>query len=562
MDEIQMRAWGRTAPIPFSGARGAVKSQVLGVALLVAVVGLAGEARGQAVETPDDSPSTAEPAPDAEANLGQGQAQPLSLRYRFIERYSDKSDPDNPSLLNEYHVGSREKFKFMRERPQGAPERNETTLQTIYTELVTKLDQKRIPTEVVRRYDKSQFTTTLPLPHFQKPGLFEGLNLVYQLAPGKPVRLFNMSEGRPFRQVEFDEISRNPILPKLASYLSTQPRRVGDVWPVPPPLTSMLISEALVDDPDYDVTGELLEVRAATPGSTTITAVLGFKGQTATEEGPIALNARVHFSYYPVKPAASGTGAARPKKQDGIIDALGYISEIRLAEERTIQTGEGEGRLKQSQTRELVLARRRSSVVEIGSQTLKAVDEALDPLKTWVTYDDFGGAFHLDHPQELRLAEARPQGGDFLSRRPNGGMDVVKIDLVPKTGDASQDRIAADPLERKKLFIDYWKSHHLEVLMGAADWLKDPAWASSNRKVYRFEAALKGSDDEDATGKASPIYIDYYIVQLPRDETLVLQASTNQSPHLEFRKQVEFMIQRFALGPSEGTIVTPAASQP
>jgi hypothetical protein len=439
----------------------------------------------------------------------------------------------------------------MRERRQGAPERHETTLQTIYSELVTKVDQKRLPVEVFRRYDESRFTTTLPLPRFQKPDLFEGLNLIYQLAPGQPARFFNVSEGRPFRQVEFDEIVRNPILPKLAAHLSSQPRRVGDAWQVPRTLTAMLISEIPVDDPDYDVTGELLEVRGAAPGSTTITAVFGFKGQAATEEGPIALNARVHFSFNPAIRAA----APAAKKSDETIEAIGYVSEIRLAEERTAETGEGEGRLKQTQTRELVLARRRTSVLEIGSPEVKAPDAALNPMQTWVTYDDFGGAFHLDHPQELRLTEARPQGGDFVSRRPNGGMDVVKVDLVPRTGDAAKDRAAADPLERKKLFVDYWKSHQLEVRMGASDWLKDPAWAASNRKVYRFEAALEGADE-------IPIYIDYYIVQLPRDETFVLQASTNKSSHLEFRRQVEIMIQRFTVGPSEGLVLSPPSTQP
>ena len=50
-----------------------------------------------------------------------------------------------------------------------------------------------------------------------------------------------------------------------------------------------------------------------------------------------------------------------------------------------------------------------------------------------------------------------PEGGvDLLDRRPDG-QDVLQITLVPKTQDPERDRLAADPIQQKKLLEDEWK---------------------------------------------------------------------------------------------------------
>ena len=42
-------------------------------------------------------------------------------------------------MLTQYRVGSRDTVKVVRERPQGAPDRVESSLQMIYTERVAKV---------------------------------------------------------------------------------------------------------------------------------------------------------------------------------------------------------------------------------------------------------------------------------------------------------------------------------------------------------------------------------------------------------------------------------------
>ncbi|MDR3620026.1 MAG: hypothetical protein P4L85_11805 [Paludisphaera borealis] len=553
MGEFRIQAWGRSRQILLFGARH--ESRAVAVAVVLAASSLCGLARAQ---SPAADPATAaDPARDADSNLGE--TQPISLRYKFIEQYSDVLDPTHPELLTQYQVGSREKFKMMRERPQGAPERVETSLHTIYTERVGKLSPKKTASEVVRRYDKSQFNTTLSNRQYQKPGLLEDLSILYRLAPGKPVRVFNLSEGRRFRQFEFDRITRNPFLPLLAMYLPMQPRRVGDTWDVPRAMTSLLISEPLIDDPDYKVEGELVEVRGAAPGATNMTAVVSLKGQVVATEGPIAFNARVHFLFTPVTPApapaapeTASSGVPARKPREGIVEARGYISEIRLTEVRSVATGEGEGRLKKTTTRELVVARR-ISAGDTGGLPLAAPDAPADePAYTWVTYDDPEGAFHVAHPQELHVNQSYAGGGvDLLGARPNG-YDAVQLNLVPKTDDPAHDRLATDPMEQKKALMDQWKAEGMNVILGPSGWLKEPVWAQLNLKVYRIEAALKPEDADDPGGKVGRVYLDYYVVQFARNETLIVMATTTQDPHLQFRAQVETTIQKFLLGPSEG----------
>ena len=548
MGDVGNRAWGRR-----------------GLVLILAVAGVVYEARAQA---PAESPAPDQPARGGDP--AKGQTLPLSNRYRFVEQYSDVLDLTHPEWLTQYEVGSRETVKMVRELPQGAPERGETSLQTIYTERVSRLSPQRQPIEVVRRYDKARFSTTIPVRLYQNPGLLEDLRILYRMAPGKPIQIFNLSEGRRFRQHEFDEIIRNPFLPRLASYLPTTGRRVGDVWQVPPAMTAQLLSEPLANDPDYSVEGELIEVRGAAPGTTTSTAVLGFKGEVLAGEGAglglLSFNARVHFTFTPSAPTpapAPAPGATPSRRKiDPTIEALGYVSEIRLAETRSIPLGEGEGRLKQNITRELVLARRVSA--DRGGLPMTAPDtvSANDPAQTWVTYDHTLGAFHVDHPQYFRIARDYPEGGvDLLAGRPDGP-DVVSMTLVPKTGDAAKDRLAADPLERKKKLMDQWKAQGQDILQGPDGWLKDPEWEQLNRKVYRLEVALKPEGPDDPGAKTGRIYLDDYVVQLPGDQTFIVEAWTTQDPHLDFRNQVETMIKRFNLGPSEGPAPLPAAAPP
>ncbi|WP_337174992.1 hypothetical protein [Paludisphaera sp.] len=501
----------------------------------------------------------AEELPPAADAAQAGEAQPLSLWYRFSERYSPAPDQANPARLSQYQVGAREKLKFSRERAGGAPETNEATLQTIYTERAVKVTPAGAATDVVRRYERARMSTTLKEHRpFQNPGFLEQLTLWYRIAPGQPVALYNLSDGRKLRQLEFERITSNPFLPQLATLLPGTPRRVGDRWPAPRASVAMLLGEMPLEE-GYDVEVELLDVRATEPGSTSMTAVFAIKGELLLESNDVALNARVDFAFE--TPQEGGTPAApEPGKARAAVEAEGWISEIRMAETSTSPLPDDEtGRLSLTRSRELVIARR-ARPSEMGPEAalpMIAPDAPPeDPAHTWVTYDDPRGRFHLDHPQSLKIQRITPEGGiDMVDRRLEGS-DVVSLNLVPKTGDPTKDKLAADPLEHKKELVQTWRAQGQEILMGDSGWLKDEVWGPLNRRVYRLEAALKPPGGQAAV-RSGRIYADYYVVQFTRDETLVVTAMTVRDPHIAFRDQAELIIKSFGFGPSEGPSAAP-----
>ncbi|OJW07056.1 MAG: hypothetical protein BGO49_27775 [Planctomycetales bacterium 71-10] len=528
-------------------------------AWLAALACVPAPTRGQ--DPPPELPPPAAEAPAAEAPPAQaapeeppsGEAQPLSLWYHFTERYVAAASPAHPAWLSQYQVGVREKIKFSQERAEGAPESNEVTLQTIYTERAVKTTPTNAASDVVRRYERAQLSTTLKGHRpFQNPKFLEQLMLWYRVRPGQPVELYNLSDGRKLRQLEFDRITSNPFLPQLATLLPGTPRRVGDPWPVPRTSLAVLLGEMPLED-EYQVEARLIDVRASAPGSASMTAVFGIQGRALLESGDVALNVRVNFTFdAPAAKPAAGQPKARPA-----VEAEGWISEIRMAETVTsLLPGDETGRLNQIRSRELVLARR-ARASEMGPEAalpLIAPDAPPDdPTHTWVTYDDPQGRFHLEHPQGLRIQRITPDGGVDLVDRRFEGSDVVSLSLVPKTGDAAEDKLAADPLEHKKKLVRTWREQGQEILMGDSGWLKEAVWGPLNRRVYRLEAALKPAGDQGAV-RSGRIYADYYVVQFTRDETLVVTAMTVRDPHVAFRDQAEGIIKSFTFGPSEAPV--------
>lgn len=511
---------------------------------VVLLIGLSAMGAGRAVAQDQNQDQSQDPS------IGGMQA--LSLRYKFVERYAAAPEANRPDLLTQYRVGSREKIKMARDKPQGAPELLETTLQTVYTERVVRSRPNGSASDVVRRYDQAQLSTTVPsVRQYQNPRLLEQLTIWYHVDPRKPVEIFNLTEGRLLRQMEFDRIIKNPFIPQLASLLPATPRRVGDVWPVSRGSMATALGAIPLED-DYDVNAELLEVRGIQPGQVNLTAILSVKGNLLLMDGPLSLNARVHFSFPPPANApAEDAGAGQPKRPSGIVEANGYISELRMAESAVLPLDQ-EGRLKLTRSRELVLERRLDGPATPSVVVPEAPTN--DPAHTWITYDDPEGRFHVAHPQDLRVAQVYPDGAVDLVSRGLDGQDVVQLSLVAKTGDPGKDRIAADPIEQHKALTDQWKQEGQDVLQGPAGWLDEADWKPLNRKVYRIEAALKPSADSgEPQVRGGRVYLDRYIVQFSRDQTLVVTAMTTRDPHVPFRDQAEEMIRSFTLGPSEGT---------
>lgn len=527
-----------------------------------AALGQAPAPEPPAAEAPQDAPVPEE--------AQTGEAQPLSLWYQFAERYVTAPVPAHPAWLSQYQVGVREKIKFTVERVQGAPESNEVSLQTIYTERAVKTTPANAASDVVRRYERAQLSTTLKAHRsFQNPKFLEQLMLWYRIKPGQPVELYNLSDGRKLRQLEFDRITSNPFLPQLATLLPGTPKRVGDPWPVPRASLAVLLGEMPLED-EYEVQAELIDVRAAEPGSASMTAIFGIQGKLLLESGDVGLNVRVNFTFDAprddAKPAnAAKPAAGQPAKARPAVAAEGWISEIRMAETITSPLpGDQTGRLSQIQSRELILARR-ARPSEMGPEAalpLIAPDAPPDdPAHTWVTYDDPQGRFHLEHPQGLKIQRITPDGGLDLVDRRFEGSDVVSLSLVPKTGDPSEDKLAADPLEHKKKLVQTWREQGQEILMGDSGWLKEAVWSPLNRRVYRLEAALKPAGDQGAV-RSGRIYADYYVVQFTRDQTLIVTAMTVRDPHVAFRDQAEGIIKSFAFGPSEAPLGSAPATAP
>ena len=116
--------------IPPSGKRGG--RLAFAVLSMAAVLGHAtnpaGSARAQDTPAKNDAAAKTdaipgESTPDSPSQEPEAaSAEALSVRYRFIERYSPTEDPDHPERITQYRVGLRETQKTEREKQQGAPD--------------------------------------------------------------------------------------------------------------------------------------------------------------------------------------------------------------------------------------------------------------------------------------------------------------------------------------------------------------------------------------------------------------------------------------------------------
>jgi hypothetical protein len=488
----------------------------------------------------------------------------LSSRYRLMEQYAQKDASDQPMLLTQYQVGSRETVKISREKPQGAPAQDESVLRVIYTERVAKTGKDGLATDAVRRFDRVDFTSTMKYTP-PKTKRLEGLTIYYRFQPRTTPSVLSLTD-RPIRQDEYERISQEVFLPLLAgALLPRDPVRVGDSWSLTPPVIQALAGELPID-PDFQLNAEVRQIRRNETPENTMKATIEIKGQFELPAGASAIDALVDFTFVP-SPSTAGqantvfrnTPAAK-EARPGEFDARGYISKVRLAQVLTMPLPVGEGRLKQTVNRELVLERRKSAIGG-GAQGLLAVpDPAPQATKenSWLTYDDPYGRFHFRYPQDLRSNGVNPRGQVALFDRGLDGRDLVQMELVAKTGDAQRDRLASDPLELKKKFLDELKQGGAQLIPGPSNWLPENQWAPLKRKVYRTEFAA--IDQGAAAGGASGrIYTDFYVVQFNRNETLTMMATTYRDPHLTFREQAEEMLRTFEFGTSDGS---PPSSAP
>jgi hypothetical protein len=575
------QAHGREIP-PGRKRRGQVAVAVLSIVAALSQIAIpAGSARAQ--ETPakndaaakTDAPQETTPtSPSQEPEAAT--AADLSVRYRFLERYSPTEVPDQPERITQYQVGLRETQKAEREKQQGAPIRSQIAWQTIYTERAAQVGKMGELTSAVRRYDRFQMkdVATARAP---KVPLFEGLTLLYRLQPGQKPLILNLTNDRPVRDFEYSQITRQVFLPQLTALLPPTPRLVGDTWLISARAAQGLVGE-MPSSEDYEMSGTLIEVRKGGTG-TTLTAVIGVSGNFNHSSGLSSLNAQIHFAFNapPAALPASGVGTTPnlgdpPTGKDartrnaGVVDARGFISRVLMAWTATTVLPEDEGRLKQTTTYELVLERRLSSPSNAADGGQNAPLLAPQPIPTaneansWLLYQDPQERYFLLHPQNLVLnpAMSDPDNLHLVDQDQQQGKDAFILKLSPGAKDPQADRKFRDVGEFQRTIVAHWAKLKLETLPGPAGWLPQADWAPL--KVFRKELAVKTNNAQDGGRGAQRIYIDDYLVLSKGNECFQVESWTVRDDHVAFRTQSEGIIKSVHFGKWDAQPKAPSAA--
>jgi hypothetical protein len=528
--------------------------------LAVLALGLVPIDRARAQQDP---PAKAEVPKDAVPKEAAPQ-EALSARYRFTERYSLTDDPAKPELVNEYQVAMRGTYKTVTDKPQGAPERSESSSHLIYTERAAKVTKIGELSDAVRRYTQFRLKSTMQISP-AKPPLFEGLTIWYHRRPGEDPQIFSRTKDRPLRELEFGQIALQLFLPQLTAIFPPTPIRVGDDWHIPTQLARYLVSET-PDPQNYALDGTLLEVRKATKG-TALIAKIGVRGEFDISEKQCAVAADIYFTFEPREAAAAPVGAAtsRVKPVEKIVDAPGWVSRVLMTQQSLTPIPQTDGQLRETTTFELDLERRRQPATPnmagdannaaFLTQDVPNADEA----NSWLVYDDPQKTFHFRHPQDLRL-EPRNEDSNLLglTDRHYRGSHLLVFQLLPKEANPERERQLRDPDYHRRTLYSDWEKRQQEVVKGAIGWLPEADWLPLKRKVYRIEAATK---PPGAAANAERLYCDYYLVLFNTDQTVVVKAFASED-HLRFRDQAEAVIKSFQFGSSEQQQPpSPAATQ-
>jgi hypothetical protein len=571
----------RRRPNRQSGNRGRGMGPVVVGALVVLIAGTVPFVAASAQDTPAKKDTAAKSgAPREGTNEGRSQEpasdEALSLHYRFIERYSVTEDPNHPELLTQYLVGLRETQKAEREKQQGAPDRFQHTHQTIYTERAAQATKMGELTSAVRRYDKFRLrgVDTEPVP---KPPYLEGLTILYKPQPARKPLILNLTDNRPLREVEYRRLTAQVFLPRLTALLPQTPRLVGDTWQIPAKATECLVGELPSPD-DYAMSGKLLEVRKSKSGPT-LTAVIGINGEFTVSHGPSALSAEVLFTFNPVAPvpppassgaspktgtSAVGTGGRRP--EEGIVNARGYISGMRMAWKATNLIPAEEVRLKMTTTYELELERKLDTAATDAAGAGAGPNAALavpQPIPTateansWLLYQDPQERFYLQHPQNLTLSPQMvgPNSLELVEQDHGAGKDVFILELAPGPANPQADRQFRDVKQFQHDIDSDWLKNKRDALRGKADWLPEAEWAPL--KVFRKELGVVAGGGDDQGKAVERIYCDYYLALSKKNECFHVQSMTIRDDHVAFRTQTEGIIKSFHFGKWEPQVKAP-----
>ena len=345
-----------------------------------------------------------------------------------------------------------------------------------------------------------------------------------------------MTADHPLREFEFNEITRQLIVPQLTVLLPLAPKRVGDAWPIALAAAQCLVGE--VPDPnDFELTGTLIEVRKEGSGPS-LTAVIGIEGKMNLSFGLSSLGAKIQFVFDPPPatapplPATAKGDADVPKRRGQrdaeVVDARGKITRVIMRWAAVDVVPGSDGRLKQTGNYELNLARRLMPAANDAAGGQSAPLTVPDPLpapneaNSWLVYEDPLQRFNFRHPQELVYGGSADPNSVMLNEKNPKGDVILSVDLQAK--DAGRQLLDPD-YHRRKLATE-WEREKKDVLKGSTGWLPDADWSNLKRKVYRIEAALIPKGNTPAN--ADRLYLDYYLVLFTSGESMVVIAMTEQ----------------------------------
>lgn len=523
---------------------------------------------------PSDVQKKAAPGPGGAQEEAADEVEALSVRYRFVERYSLAPDPAHPELVNQYRVGTRDTLKVMQDKLQGTPDRSERTLLTFYTERVAQVNRLGGTMSTVRRYDKVKGGNTARASEV-KPPFLEGLQILYGRRPRQKPEVLSLVDSRPLREAEYAMICQEVFLPQLGDLLPRTAVRVDDVWPIPRDVARSLWSE-LDDSKEYELTGSLLRVTKAASGHL-LTAVIGIQGQFWVADSPSAFNSEISFTFAlpdagttaggtteKSKDAGSRAGSARARTEKGVVEARGWISRAVMSQVLVRLIDVRNSRLKQTTTRELDVHRLAMADALKATGNDVAPVEVPSPLpvaseaNSWLSFEDPAGRLRFRHPQQLEMKPPDVADVELVNSASQGGHDVLTITLKPRGQDSTANEAFRDPEQLKRIIEERWAKLKVEATRGPAGWLRQEEPAASRRRVYRIESAVNNPDGRR-------IYVDDYLVVLNPARSVAFSSWTEREDHVGYRNQVESVIKSFQIGATErrsGATPAPPTSAP
>lgn len=475
------------------------------------------------------------PETKAEPNdLGNGvvRISDITNRYHFSEKYNPLATQSSTNQIGQYRVASKFTIKTATDRPEGSPERTEGSTQVIYTERPAIIGVNGQVLKTVRQFEKIRVNRLAANKQTQIPTAADGLLIWYESRLGVPPLILSISPNRQLQELEYQIATTQVFMPDLTGVLPNAPSRIGDSWRITRPAVQAFLGERQIRGDN--LLGRFVELRKDTKTGIFV-AVISIQGTVTNQAANTVINAEVRFTFVP--PTASNDPNVKAAETIvGKIEAQGSITDVRMGLVTTVSVARGNTRLKQTDTRELILERRPAYdtvQLQIPSPTPTPTDQ-----NSWITSIDPKGRFQFRHPQDLIPEPANDDPDSIILKKINPeGPDIVVLRFSPD--DEDQDDMY------KKLKAD-WEGFELkkvEVRRGEPKYLLESDWP--DKRTYHVDAAIIARLPGSA--RTQTIFNNYYLIRFRQKGSLIVQATTMKDPSFRFRREVEDFLKTFKL---------------